>query len=166
MNEKRTLKKFLFPKISRYYVLRVLTVAITAYLFFSYICIPIKIKGISMEPTYNDGGVNVVWRPVYLYRSPAVSDVVGVRLAGRNVMLLKRIVALEGDTIEFRKGKLVVNGKYVDEPYLKYPCNWELEPRVVEQGKVYVVGDNRNMPIRNHVFGQTSFDRIMGVPLW
>jgi hypothetical protein len=29
-----------------------------------------------------------------------------------------------------------------------------------------VVGDNRSMPIENHHFGQTSKNRIMGVPLW
>jgi hypothetical protein len=28
------------------------------------------------------------------------------------------------------------------------------------------VGDNRNMPIENHVFGQTSMKRIVGVPSW
>jgi hypothetical protein len=29
-----------------------------------------------------------------------------------------------------------------------------------------VVGDNRNMPIENHYFGQASMKRIMGAPLW
>jgi hypothetical protein len=29
-----------------------------------------------------------------------------------------------------------------------------------------VIGDNRNMPMENHHFGQTSKSRIMGVPLW
>ena len=119
-----------------------------------------------MEPNYNDGTFNLIWRPVYFYRSPHVSEVVGVRLAGRNVMLLKRVVAREGDTVEFRKGKLMVNGKEIDEPYLKYPCSWDLAPRKVEKGNIYVVGDNRNMPVKNHVFGQTDVERIVGVALW
>jgi signal peptidase I len=81
-------------------------------------------------------------------------------------MLLKRIIALEGERIEFRDGKLLVDGNKIDEPYVRYPCDWNLPPRQVEQGSVYVVGDNRNMPIEDHLFGQTSINRIVGVPLW
>lgn len=148
--------------MSNLYIVRMTLVALSAYLFFSYICIPITIRGISMEPSYPDGGVNLIWR----FSAPERFDVVGVRLAGEKVMLLKRIVALEGETVEFRGGILFLNGKPVDEPYIKYPCDWTLAPRIVEKGNVYVVGDNRDMPIRNHVFGQTSKKRIVGVPLW
>jgi hypothetical protein len=36
----------------------------------------------------------------------------------------------------------------------------------VDQGSVYVVGDNRSMPVEDHYFGQASIKRIVGVPLW
>ncbi len=91
---------------------------------------------------------------------------VTVRFAGNKVMLLKRVVAVEGERVEFRDGKLFVDGKPVDEPYVRYPCDWNLPPRRVEKGSVYVVGDNRSMPIEDHYFGQTSINRIVGVPLW
>jgi signal peptidase I len=81
-------------------------------------------------------------------------------------MLLKRIVALEGERIEFRDGKLLIDGKEMEEPYVRYPFQWNLPPRQVEKGNVYVVGDNRKMPMETHLFGQTSIERIMGVPLW
>jgi len=81
-------------------------------------------------------------------------------------MLLKRVVALEGEWVEFRDGKLLINTKELDEPYLHYPCNWNLSPRHVEVNCVYVAGDNRNMPMEDHYFGQTPIRRIMGVPLW
>ncbi len=81
-------------------------------------------------------------------------------------MLLKRVVALEGEQIEFRDGRLLVDGKELKESYVQYPCHWNLSPRRVEKDCVYVVGDNRNMPIENHHFGQTSKSRIIGVPLW
>jgi len=89
-----------------------------------------------------------------------------VRLAGSKVMLLKRVVALEGERVEFRQGKLFVDEKEMDEPYIHYSCNWNLPPRQVEKDSVYVVGDNRNMPMENHLFGQASVKRIVGVPLW
>ena len=152
--------------MSSRYMVRMSLVALSAYLFFSYICIPIVIRGISMEPNYPDGGVNLVWRLAHAFSDPERFEVVGVRLAGEKVMLLKRIVALEGETVEFRGGLLFVNGKPIYEPYIKYPCDWTLAPRTVGKGNVYVIGDNRNMPMRNHVFGQTSKKRIVGVPLW
>ena len=166
MREKKVLNKFIFPKMSCYYILRALTVAMIAYVFFFYICIPIKINGISMEPTYKDGAINLIWRPVYYFREPEPSDVVGVRLAGRNVMLLKRVVALEDDTVAFHKGKLIINGTVISEPYVELPCNWEMSARKVEKGKVYVVGDNRSVNMKNHVFGQVDRNRIMGVTIW
>jgi len=119
-----------------------------------------------MEPTYHDGGVNFCWRLRYLFSEPKRFDVVAVRFAGIKVMLLKRVVAREGEQVEFRDGKLFIDGQEIEEFYIRYPCNWNLPPRRVEKDCVYVVGDNRNMPIENHHFGQTSKNRVMGGPLW
>ena len=91
---------------------------------------------------------------------------VAVRFAGTRVMLLKRVVALGGEQVEFKDGKLFINGKEIGESYVRHPCNWNLPPRLVEKGSVYVVGDNRNMPIEHHYFGQASVKRIIGAPLW
>ena len=119
-----------------------------------------------MEPTYPNGGVDFCWRLRYLLSEPRRHDVVAVRFAGSQVMLLKRVVASEGEQVEFRDGKLFVDGLEVVESYVRFPCNWNLPSRRVEKDCVYVVGDNRSMPIENHYFGQTSKIRVMGGPLW
>ncbi len=113
-----------------------------------------------------DGEFNFCFRFQYTLSSPEREDVVVIRLAGKKVMLLKRVVALEGDMVEFRKGELHVNGKNIVETYVRYPSNWNLPPRKVDKDHVYVVGDNRNVPIDMHQFGQTSMNRIIGAPLW
>jgi len=159
-------RKFFFPSFTGKFLIRVSIVALSAYLFFGRICVPIRIQGFSMEPTYRNGGVNFCWRLGYTFAQPKRYDVVAVGLAGRKVMLLKRVIAVEGESVEFREGKLFVDGQGIDEPYVRYPCTWNLSPRRVDPGCVYVVGDNRNMPIENHYFGQTPIRRIMGVPLW
>ena len=89
-----------------------------------------------------------------------------VRFAGSKVMLLKRVIALEGEQVEFRDGKLFVDGREIREPYISYPYRWNLSARQVEKDCIYVVGDNRSMPIESHHLGQASKRRIMGVPLW
>jgi len=160
------IRQFFFPSLTPKFLIRVSLVAISAYLFFGYLCIPFTIQGISMEPTYHDGGFNFCWRLRTLFSEPRRFDVVAVRFAGNKVMLLKRVVALEDEQVEFRDGKLLIDGKEIEEPYIHYPCDWNLSPRRVEKGCVYVIGDNRGMPIENHHFGQTSKGRIMGTPLW
>jgi len=160
------IRQFFFPSLTRKFLIRVFLVGLFAYLFFGHLCIPFTIQGISMEPTYHNGGVNFCWRLLYLFSEPRRFDVVTIRFAGSRVMLLKRVVAWEGEQVEFCKGKLLVDGKELEEPYVRYPCSWNLSPRRVEKDCVYVVGDNRNMPIENHHFGQTPKSRIVGVPLW
>lgn len=162
----KIIRQFFLPSLTPKFLIRVLVVSILAYLFFTYLCIPIRIQGGSMEPTYRSGGFNFCWRLRYLFSKPNRYDIVAIRLAGQKVMLLKRVVALEGEEVAFRQGKLLVNGKELEEPYLRYPCDWDLSPRKVEKGSVYVVGDNRNMPMESHYFGQTSIRRIVGVPIW
>ena len=166
MISNNNIRQFFFPSLTAKFLLRVLCVALFSYLFFSYVVIPIRIQGSSMEPTYRNGTFNFCWRLHYLFSRPKRYDVVGVRFAGNRVMLLKRVVALEGEQVEFRNGKLWVDEKELDEPYVHYPCNWNLPPRQVEEACVYVVGDNRSLPMEGHQFGQASVKRIVGVPLW
>ena len=161
------LKAFLFPEINLKFLIRTALVAAIAFVCFTWVLIPFRIYGHSMAPTYRDGDFNFCNRLYYLFSSPSRYDVVAIRYAGTRVMLLKRILALEGETVEFRQGKLYVNGKSVPEPYITAASHdWNLEPRTVESGHVYVVGDNRQVPMMAHDFGQTSINRIVGVPLW
>lgn len=89
-----------------------------------------------------------------------------IRFAGQKVTLLKRVVALENEEIQFDNGKLLVNGRELKEPYVHTPYHWTLSARRVEPDSVYVVGDNRYGSMQNHIFGQVSIRRILGGPLW
>ena len=162
----KKLQKFLFPDLNRKFLIRIIVVGVTAFILFKYILIPFRINGFSMVPTYHDGGVNFSFTLKYLFTPPKRFDVVTVRFAGNHVMLLKRIIAMEGETVEFKKGFLLVNGQIIDEPYVYQRQPWDLAPRIVKKDHVYVVGDNRNVPMERHHFGQTQINRITGVPLW
>ena len=166
MNYPNWVRKFVFPKLSRAYLVRLAAVAVGAALVFSFVLVPARIKGASMEPTYRDGGFAFCWRQRYLFGQPRRGDVVMVRFAGKRIMLLKRVVALAGDTLEFRRGVLYLNGVAQDEEYVRSPCDWDLAERTVKPGHVYVVGDNRGMAMDGHRFGQTQRRRIMGAPVW
>lgn len=160
------IKKFFFPQVTKHYLLRVAVVAITAFIIFKYVFIPFRIQGESMAPNYVTGSFNFCFALRYLFSNPAPSDVVLVRMAGQNVMLLKRVVATEGQSVEFREGSLFVDGKRIKEPYVAGKSDWNIPPTVVKPGHVYIVGDNRGTPERRHTFGQTPVTRIAGAPLW
>ena len=119
-----------------------------------------------MEPNYHNHTLNFCWTPTYHFRKPEKGDVVALRYEGDRVMLLKRIVALENEVVEFRGGVLYVNGHSVSEPYvLLNQGKWNLPPRKVSRGCVYVIGDNRSMPIEQHKFGEIRKSRIQGTLL-
>ncbi len=156
------LENFLFPKLTRKFFLRVLAVAAIAYLFFGYVCMPMKIRGRSMEPTFADHGFTFCWTPSYWFSEPKRGDVVGIRYIANEILLLKRIIGIPGDLIEFKSGALYRNGERIEEPYKAEPSDWDLPPRKVAPGHVYVAGDNRAVPIQIHMFGEISADRIVG----
>ena len=159
-------KTFLFPGINLRFLLRTGAVAAAAFVCFAWILIPFRIQGTSMAPTYQDGNFNFCNRLKYFISSPSRHDVVAIRYAGTRVMLLKRILAFEGEIVEFRSGQLYVDGNPVAEPYVAATGDWNLEPRSVKPGHVYVAGDNRQVPMHTHDFGQTDISRIIGTPLW
>ncbi len=134
-----------------------------AFVTFKYVLIPVKVTGLSMEPTYHDGTVNFINRLAYLRQPPEHGDVVGIRLqAGAKVMLLKRIVALPGESISFSNGYVCLDGVPQPEPYLKLSCGWNVPPRTLGPGEYYFVGDNRSMDPKAHTQGIAGRERIEG----
>jgi len=115
-----------------------------------------------MEPTYNDASFAFCLRPQYSFSEIKRFDVVAVRFTGKSVMLLKRVIGLPGETLEFRDGALYINGKLIPEPYVKHKNPWNLPPRSIHPDRVYVVGDNRGTLISHHIFGQVPINRITG----
>ncbi len=166
MNILKTVKGFFLPALNRRYVIRILAVALTAFLFFRFVAAPFYIRGASMAPTYPSRGFTFGCRNPWIFSQPERGDVVIIRLAGPEVTFLKRIVALPGEEVRFRDGKLYIDGSPLDEPYVVKTGHWDLEPRVVEEDHFYVVGDNRSGPIDGHEFGQVHRDRIIGKPIW
>ena len=144
-------------------LVRIVVLVVVAVVVFRYVLLPIRVNGGSMLPTYRENGVNFVNRLAYLFHEPRRGDVVAIRLlAGEHVMYMKRIVGLPGENVAFHRGRLFVNGKPVDEPYVKLRCTWEHAPEPVGPDQYYFVGDNRNMPWEDHYKGRQSRDLIVG----
>jgi len=165
------LKNLAVGRNPRRTVVRAFVLAVVCVVVFKYVLLPVRVAGISMEPTYSDHSVNFVNRLSFLRHEPRRGDVVGIRMTPPNessphIMLLKRVLGLPGETISFVDGHPRVNGQLLDEPYEKGPSDWRVTPVILGPNEYFVVGDNRSMPQLDHTFGRTDRNRIVGKALW
>jgi signal peptidase I len=147
-------------------LLRAALLALTAFVTFKYVLLPVRISGDSMVPAYRDQGVNFINRLAYRWRPPRRGDVVGVQLAGPHVMLFKRIVGLPGETVSIVQGVVHIDGQALAEPYVKERAAWQVPPRRLAPDEYLIIGDNRGMAQEAHVFGATKAERLVGKVLW
>jgi signal peptidase I len=144
-------------------LVRLVILVLFSVVVFKWVLIPVRIIGISMEPTYRNGKINCINRWSFLWRAPQRGDVVGIRLAGENVMLLKRIIALPGERIAVRDGIILVNGVQLEESYVRRPrFPSDEEERLLKADEYYVIGDNREMPLESHTHGIYPTRRLVG----
>ena len=84
--------------------------------------------------------------------------------------LIKRVVALEGETISERDGRLYIDDELLDEPYLEPGVeSRNLQRMVIPPDHVFVMGDNRGSSRDSRFFGPISEDLIVGrafVKVW
>lgn len=84
-------------------------------------------------------------------------------LSSPDSALIKRIVAVGGETIEIRENRVFVDGTALDEPYLR-DGSWmaDFGPLTVPEGQVFVMGDNRSSSSDSRVFGTIDEGEIVG----
>lgn len=87
--------------------------------------------------------------------------------------LIKRVIALPGETIEIRECVVLIDGKAILEPYLNdYDIQQinledrcrvpELEPTKISDDHIFVMGDNRPQSFDSRMFGEIELDLVVG----
>ena len=120
---------------------------LVVFLVFALLFRTVGVDGNSMRPTLNDKDTVAVAGAVTDFK---YGDIVIINQPWRrNVPIIKRVIAVGGDTIniDFRRNEVYVNGVKLDEPYILEPTELSYDvqfPLTVDEGKLFVMGDNRN----------------------
>lgn len=145
----------------------------TAIVLRTFVVEPRYIPSASMNPAFKVGDQLIVDKWFWRWRELQRRDVVVFRpplscqkAIGPNReigVMIKRVVAVAGDTVEVKNGgRLYVNGKEQDEHFVKDFATYHMELRTVPAGHVFVLGDNRNDSVDGHVWGFLPKDNIIG----
>jgi signal peptidase I len=123
---------------------------------------PFRIPSQSMEPTLRPGDQTLVDK--LSGDSPDRGDLVAFHAPRTGEILLKRVVAVGGDTVGLEDGVLVVDGRKVREPYADPDAidSVYFGPVKVRPGTIFVMGDNRANSDDSRDFGAVPTDRIIG----
>lgn len=144
-----------------------LIIAGTILMFFK----PIVVKQDSMQPTFHSNDYIVVSKQAYnVFGDVERGDVIVFKSnllneKGEQKHLIKRVIGIGGDKIEIKEGYVYLNGSKLDEAYVaEQGLSGEMDAITVEEGKLFVMGDNRGVSqdSRSPEVGQVDEETIVG----
>jgi signal peptidase I len=135
---------------------------------------PTIVKEHSMEPTLYENNYIFLSKQQYTFADIKHGQIVVFRSNietenGVDKLLIKRVIALPGDTISISEGAVYLNGKLLSESYIKEPfTSGYVEEITVPAGKAFVMGDNRQQSLdsRSDQVGLISTDKIIGMAVF
>jgi signal peptidase I len=131
---------------------------------------PTIVKEHSMENTLHPNDYIFLSKQAYTFGEPKRGDIVVFRSSleatdGTTKNLIKRVIAVEGDTVAIHDGVVYVNEKALEEPYTKEGYTDGQMPEItVPQDDLFLLGDNRQQSkdSRDPSVGFINEDKLIG----
>ena len=147
-----------FLKATLPYVVIVIVVALIR----TFIITPVQVEGMSMYSTLDDKEILLLKKYDKDYDR---FDIVVFNY--NNTKLIKRVIGLPGDTVEYKDNQLYINDKKVTEYFLKNQETYDftlkdLGYEKVPRGYYFVMGDNRTNSTDSRIIGLVSEKDIEG----
>ena len=126
-----------------------------------FIISPVRVDGTSMYPTLSNNEFLLLSKYDQSYGR---FDIVVLKY--RNERLVKRIIGLPGETVEYKNNTLYINGKEMEEPFINtntddFNLN-ELGYDKIPENYYFVVGDNRGSSLDSRMIGLISKKDLQG----
>lgn len=150
----------------------VFLIVVVFILFGVFIAQPVVVEGTSMVPQLHDGERLLVNKLIY-YKIKSVSwghiergDIVVFWYPNDpDKSYVKRVIGLPGESVEVRSGKVFINGKELNEPYLDAEHNKNLPnytTKEIDKHYYFVMGDNRDNSSDSRIWGFVPEKYIYG----
>lgn len=165
-SEDNTKKK----KSGIWYWIRDIVIAVILALILLQFINPTMVRQESMMETLHDGDYIFINKQAYRFGDVKHGDIIVFQTEeldekGNPKKLIKRAIALPGDTLEISDGKVYLNDKELSESYIREPyTDGEIERTVVPENKVFAMGDNRaySHDSRESDIGFIDLDSVKG----
>lgn len=145
----------------------VLLAVVLAFLIRTFFFEVYRVEGASMESTLHSGDRVLVNKWLYLWRMPEKGEVIVFQYPKDPTRdFIKRVVAISGDTVEIRAGKVYVNGELLPEVASTLSDRETWAPHLVEPDTVWVLGDNRSNSDDSRYFGSVHRTQIRGMAFY
>jgi len=143
-------------------VLETVILAVVLYFGINAISARVRVDGLSMNPTLQNGEYVLVSRLAYKTGEPQRGDIIVFSFPiDQSQDLIKRVIGLPGETITIQNNEVLVNGMKLEEPYIAqspvYSGEW-----TVDEGQLFVLGDNRNDSKDSHQWGLLPAENVIG----
>jgi signal peptidase I len=151
--------------IARSLVADVIKFAIFFLILYLYVMQVSVVRGSSMQPSFHDGDRLVVDKISYLVSDIHRFDVIVLRApteSAKGMDFIKRVIALPGETVEIRDGRVIVNNKEISGDFQPERSHDDWPPHLVRQGEYFVLGDNRPYSNDSRAFGMVKREAIRG----
>jgi signal peptidase I len=126
---------------------------------------PVRVEGTSMLPVLEDQDRVIINKMAFHVGEIHRGDVVVFRYPrDQTKSYIKRVVALPGDRLRIDHGRLIVNGRFVPEPYvpLRFADDRSLAEMVLPKEDYFVMGDHRSISSDSREFGPVERNLIYG----
>ena len=120
---------------------------------------PVIVNGPSMMDTLHDGDVMILDKIGMRLNGIDRFDIVVIQI--NNTKIIKRVIGLPGETIEYRDNKLYINDKELKDSYGS-EITYDFEKVKIPENSYYVLGDNRTDSVDSRIIGVVSKDDILG----
>ena len=141
-------------------------ILIVVVLLRTFIITPIIVNGESMIPTLKEKQILILNKYDKKYNR---GDIVVVNYSNgeKEERLIKRVMGLPGEKVEYNENKLYINDKKVEDRFAKDTENFELsyidiDMKKIPEGYYFVIGDNRNNSIDSRIIGLVKKEDIKG----
>ena len=137
-------------------------ILLSFWLLNTFVFLTVRVEGDSMRDTLYSGEVLLGNRTA----TPNRGDIILIEGVIDKDLLIKRLIAKGGDTVDITDGKVYVNGEELNEPYAKgvtKQLGYRDFPFVVAEGYYFYLGDNRENSSDARYFGDCKASQVIGV---